>query len=95
MTEDATLSAFQDSEDDAGASEGQADSSEDRSDSGNSEAVSEPDANAAERTDANTDIDPATSTYVWGTYTCDSCTETVARAWREGDGLVCPTCKDW
>ncbi|WP_084569040.1 DUF7573 domain-containing protein [Halostagnicola larsenii] len=88
MTEDATLSAFAADDDAADAN----------ADEGASETDASADATGTDPVEpggTNTDIEPATSTYVWGTYTCDACSETVDRAWLEDGAFVCPACKDW
>ncbi len=100
MTEDATLSSFQDSKGDADASEERADTGDEQANTGEEPTnadKTESTVEAAEGNliDTNADAEPAISTYVWGTYTCGDCGETVARAWREDDGLVCPSCKEW
>ncbi|UTF53851.1 DUF7573 domain-containing protein [Natronosalvus rutilus] len=41
------------------------------------------------------DPDAGLSTYAWGTYTCTRCDSSVDRVWRDGDDLVCPSCKEW
>lgn len=43
------------------------------------------------------DVAPATSTSKHSPdgVACDGCGTTVDRVWRDGDGLVCPDCKDW
>ncbi|WP_254766596.1 DUF7573 domain-containing protein [Salinilacihabitans rarus] len=41
------------------------------------------------------DVEPARSTYAWGEYTCENCGGATRRAWRDGDALVCPSCKTW
>lgn len=107
MTEDATLSSFQDSEGDADTGKKRADTSDEQASTGKKHANTDEKPTNADKTesmadaaeeeliDTNADAEPAISTYVWGTYTCDDCGETVARAWREDEGLVCPSCKEW
>lgn len=53
-------------------------------------------ADAAEITQP-TAVSPAISTYAWspaGT-ACASCGDSVNRRWRDGDDLVCESCKSW
>ncbi|SFS64022.1 DUF7573 domain-containing protein [Halostagnicola kamekurae] len=99
MTEDATLSAFTGDEDaaDSSAEEGASESDTASETESDAELDAKPE-NALERDDTTEPgpaVEPATSTYVWGSYTCETCSETVDRAWLEDGALVCPTCKDW
>lgn len=82
MTDDATLSDFFGGDDgeDAEAAEPESESDDGHAD------VTEPDA---------PDAEPARSTYAWGEYTCENCGAATRRAWRDGDELVCPSCKPW
>lgn len=51
-----------------------------------------------ELTDSNTaDAVSATTTYAWSTegVDCADCGSTVTRRWRDGDKLVCASCKSW
>ncbi|MCU4743923.1 DUF7573 domain-containing protein [Natronoglomus mannanivorans] len=50
------------------------------------------------------EIEPATTTYAWGSYVCAVCETSVERVWQRGDGdetdgnqddLVCESCKVW
>lgn len=88
VTEDATLSAFA-----AGDDTADANADEETPETGASGDATE--SNPTDPDEMNADIEPATSTYVWGTYTCDACSETVDRAWIEDGTFVCPACKDW
>ncbi|OAQ51985.1 hypothetical protein HTG_15140 [Natrinema mahii] len=79
MTEDATLSAF---DDDGTATESDGDGS-----------VAETDSASGDSTPS--DGETARSTYAWGTYTCSRCETAVDRVWRADGDLVCPDCKSW
>ena len=35
------------------------------------------------------------TTYGWGEYTCADCGTDCTAVWRDGEELVCPTCKAW
>ncbi|WP_338727051.1 hypothetical protein [Haladaptatus sp. DJG-WS-42] len=52
----------------------------------------EPDPKATTET-----VTPATATYTWSPdgAACESCGEVVKRRWRDGDVLVCESCKSW
>ncbi|KDE59906.1 hypothetical protein EL22_15105 [Halostagnicola sp. A56] len=103
MTEDATLSAFTGDEDAADssaeeeASESDAESETESNTQLDAESDTEPEnaLGGGETTEPGPAVEPATSTYVWGSYTCETCSETVDRAWLEDGALVCPACKDW
>jgi len=99
MGEDASLDDFLDGE-----SSEQSEAAESTSDAtaetvSGDEAESTTDA-ATERADtaaADTDIEPATTTYAWDGAggVCEGCGETVERRWQQDSGLVCIECKDW
>ncbi|WP_336360723.1 DUF7573 domain-containing protein [Haladaptatus sp. ZSTT2] len=58
--------------------------------------AAEEEADAAPEPSAN-EIAPATSTYAWSPEgaACEACGEVVERRWRDGDELVCESCKSW
>jgi len=79
VTEDATLSAFDD-DGTATDSDGDGSAAETGSETGDS---------------SLRDGEPVRSTYAWGTYTCSRCETAVDRVWRADGDLVCPDCKSW
>ncbi|MFC6992677.1 hypothetical protein ACFQH3_13555 [Haladaptatus sp. GCM10025707] len=51
----------------------------------------------AEGAPTSASVSPATSTYAWSPegVACAVCDEVVTRRWRDGDELVCESCKSW
>ena len=105
MTEDASLSDFNqdDNPEELERESDSADESETVSDP-----IEEPEpepeqAHADAHTDTDSDdleqtaaeIDPAITTYAWGTYVCANCDESVDRVWRRESHLVCEECVEW
>ncbi|MEY7850128.1 hypothetical protein AB7C87_13120 [Natrarchaeobius sp. A-rgal3] len=87
MTEDATLSTFgvdsSDGEDD--------DSSSDGSESDGSKAKTR----KSDGSESDDESPTSLSTYAWGPHVCRQCDAESTRVWRDGEGVVCPDCKEW
>ncbi|MWV38667.1 hypothetical protein [Natrialba sp. INN-245] len=91
MTEDATLSEFgvdSDEGDDSSSNDSESDTREtDESTS----VVTDPAPPASTDDGGPTSL----STYAWGSHVCRRCDAESSRVWRDGDGFVCPDCKEW
>lgn len=107
MTEDATLTDFLEDDDATGEDNALGGDDEEGDDdaTGEDDAASddvEPEsadvAGSEHSPDASEDepsLEPATPTSAWGEYTCRDCGSSVSRVWRDGEDVVCGTCKSW
>jgi hypothetical protein len=98
--EDRSLDEFLGSE--SSEDEQSGDSDEDGTDEAGEREAAEAEAEPAAAGDADgrpdpATVDPAESTSVYdpGGWACADCGEQTQRRWRQGDGFVCSSCKEW
>ena len=88
MTEESTLADFATEAAKTAANEGS-----ELTDDASSATADEPAESTSER-DVSEQPTPVT-TYGRGEYTCADCGTDCTAVWRDGEELVCPTCKAW